>query len=407
MAEFQYKVLASNGSIKKGNIQAATKEQAYTVLREDKYTVVSIEEIDILKQGIRLSLFEHGITSKDYSAFCRQFASMIAAGVGLVEGLGMMIEQTDNRRLKMAINEIHYDMARGSSMVSSMRKRADVFPMMLCDMVEAGEASGRMDVVFDRMAVQLEKEAVLNGRLKKVFLYPAAILLIALVVLSAVLVFIIPDFIKMYEGLNVELPVIIELTKGWSAFMQRNIIHIAAGAAGLGILLKIYSATESSQYIGGLMGLHIPIFGGIVRKSNCARLGRTLSTLLVSGVPMVTALDITVRKMTNVHYKMAVLEAKGQVSRGIPLFKPLESCGLFPPMVTNMVAIGEETGKVSDMLEKVADCYEEDVQTATGKILSFLIPLTIALMAFMAGFLILAAVQSIDTLYHVLHAMQT
>lgn len=398
MAEFQYRVITPEGKEKKGTMEGKSVEQVTGVLKAQKNVILSVSEASLMSRDINFSLGGR-VSARDYSIFCRQFASIISAGVSIINALEMMRDQTENRTLKKALGEVYEDVSKGESMAGAMKKHSRVFPSMLCNMVEAGEASGSMEVAFERMAVQFEKENKLKQSVKKAMIYPIVLLVVMVGVLFLMMIWVIPNFMGMFAELDTELPPITQAVVNMSDFVIAKWWLILLVVAAAIALFKAYAASPSGKFVLGGIALKIPVFGKLQTKSECARLGRTLCTLLGAGVPMMDAIEITGRSMENVHYKKAMMDAKDQVMRGMALSRPLKTCGLFPPMVVHMVSIGEETGNIETMLENVANYYEDDVQVATEQVMALMEPMIIVVMALVVGVLIMAIMQPMLTLY--------
>ena len=398
MAEFQYRVITPEGKEKKGTMEGKSIEQVTGVLKAQKNVILSVSEASLMSRDINFSLGGR-VSARDYSIFCRQFVSIISAGVSIINALEMMRDQTENRTLKKALGEVYEDVSKGESMAGAMKKHSKVFPSMLCNMVEAGEASGSMEVAFERMAVQFEKENKLKQSVKKAMIYPIGLLVVMVGVLFLMMIWVIPNFMGMFAELDTELPPITQAVVNMSDFVIAKWWLILLVVAAAIALFKAYAASPSGKFVLGGIALKIPVFGKLQTKSECARLGRTLCTLLGAGVPMMDAIEITGRSMENVHYKKAMMDAKDQVMRGMALSRPLKTCGLFPPMVVHMVSIGEETGNIETMLENVANYYEDDVQVATEQVMALMEPMIIVVMAIVVGVLIMAIMQPMLTLY--------
>ncbi len=398
MAEFQYRVITPEGKEKKGTMEGKSVEQVSGVLKAQKNVILSVSEASLMNRDINFSLGGR-VSARDYSIFCRQFVSIISAGVSIINALEMMRDQTENRTLKKALDEVYEDVSKGESMAGAMKKHSKVFPSMLCNMVEAGEASGSMEVAFERMAVQFEKENKLKQSVKKAMIYPIVLLVVMVGVLFLMMIWVIPNFMGMFAELDTELPPITQAVVNMSDFVIAKWWLILLVVAAAIALFKAYAASPSGKFVLGGTALKIPVFGKLQTKSECARLGRTLCTLLGAGVPMMDAIEITGRSMENVHYKKAMMDAKDQVMRGMALSRPLKTCGLFPPMVVHMVSIGEETGNIETMLENVANYYEDDVQVATEQVMALMEPMIIVVMAIVVGVLIMAIMQPMLTLY--------
>ena len=398
MAEFQYRVITPEGKEKKGTMEGKSVEQVTGVLKAQKNVILSVSEASLMSRDINFSLGGR-VSARDYSIFCRQFVSIISAGVSIINALEMMRDQTENRTLKKALGEVYEDVSKGESMAGAMKKHSRVFPSMLCNMVEAGEASGSMEVAFERMAVQFEKENKLKQSVKKAMIYPIVLLVVMVGVLFLMMIWVIPNFMGMFAELDTELPPITQAVVNMSDFVIAKWWLILLVVAAAIALFKAYAASPSGKFVLGGIALKIPVFGKLQTKSECARLGRTLCTLLGAGVPMMDAIEITGRSMENVHYKKAMMDAKDQVMRGMALSRPLKTCGLFPPMVVHMVSIGEETGNIETMLENVANYYEDDVQVATEQVMALMEPMIIVVMAIVVGVLIMAIMQPMLSLY--------
>ena len=398
MSEFQYRVITPEGKEKKGTMEGKSIEQVSGVLKAQKNVILSVSEASLMNRDINFSLGGR-VSARDYSIFCRQFVSIISAGVSIINALEMMRDQTENRTLKKALGEVYEDVSKGESMAGAMKKHSKVFPSMLCNMVEAGEASGSMEVAFERMAVQFEKENKLKQSVKKAMIYPIVLLVVMVGVLFLMMIWVIPNFMGMFAELDTELPPITQAVVNMSDFVIAKWWLILLVVAAAIALFKAYAASPSGKFVLGGIALKIPVFGKLQTKSECARLGRTLCTLLGAGVPMMDAIEITGRSMENVHYKKAMMDAKDQVMRGMALSRPLKTCGLFPPMVVHMVSIGEETGNIETMLENVANYYEDDVQVATEQVMALMEPMIIVVMAIVVGVLIMAIMQPMLTLY--------
>jgi len=398
MAEFQYTMIGPDGKEKKGRMQAKSKEAAVAALKAEKNVVTSIKEANGMQKGINFT-FGQKVGYRDFSIFCHQFVSIVGAGVTIIDAFSMLADQTENKALQNAIRAVHTDISKGDTLANSMRRQAGVFPMMLCNMVEAGEASGSLDKSFSRMAIQFEKDAQLQSAVKKALIYPIVLIVVMIGVVFAMMTFVIPNFMGMFEDIGGELPAVTLALIAVSDFFVAYWWAILLGAGLLFAGYKIFYSTPTGQSTIDKLKLKIPALGPVQTKSACARLGRTLCTLLGAGVPMIDALDITARSMDNVHYKNAMKEAKDQVTRGVVLSRPLKTCGLFPPMVIHMVSIGEETGNIEAMLENVAKYYEEDVQAATESMMALMEPAIIIVMAGIVGFLVIAMLSPMFSLY--------
>jgi len=401
MSQFAYQVITPAGREKKGNLEAKSRDAAMQMLKKDGSVVVMCEEASGLRKNFDLN-FGKKVKPRDFAVFCQQFCSINGAGVSVVDCFMMLGDQTENEALTQAIKATHHDISKGDALAVAMRRQGGVFPEMLCNMVEAGEASGSLDKAFGRMAVQFEKDDELQQAVKKAVTYPIILIIVLIGVIFAMMIFVVPTFMNMFNDLEVEMPaatmVLVHISDFFVSWWWLLIAIIVAIFAGF----KIYSTSDSGKEVLSALALKTPVLGPIKTKSACARLGRTLCTLLAAGVSMTDAIEITGRSMENLLYKRAMKEAKEQVMRGLPLSKPLKSCGLFPPMVIHMVSIGEETGSIETMLENVAKYYEEDVQLATEQMMTMLEPAIIVVMAVIVGYMAIAIFSPMFTLYEAL-----
>lgn len=398
MAEYQYRVVTPEGKEKKGIIEAKSLEQASALLKAQNNIVLGVESAGLMNKNISLS-FGSSIKSRDYSVFCRQFVSIIGAGVSLINALEMMVEQTENISLKKGLQGIYEDVSKGESIAAAMRKRPKVFPGMFCNMVDAGESSGSLEKAFERMAIQFEKDTKLRQAVKKAMIYPIVLVFVMIGVILIMLSYVIPSFMGMFEDLETELPAITQLVVNMSDFIREKWWLLMLIVAAVVLIFKAYAGTSLGRLTIDRLKLGIPFFGELQKKTACAKFGRTLCTLLGAGVPMIDCMDITARSMDNIHYKKAMLMAKEQVASGIPLSRPLRTCGLFPPMVIHMVTIGEQTGNIETMLENAAEYYEDDVKIATEQMMALMEPMIIVVMAVVVGFLIFSILSPMFTLY--------
>ncbi len=379
MASFSYEAVDKLGNVKKGSLEANHAEQAKSQLKQEGYIVLSIKEDNLLTKDISFEIGGHP-TPRDYSVFCRQFVSMLNAGVSLLECLTMLYEQTENKRLQKAILAVKGGVEKGESLTSSMREQK-IFPKLLCSMVEAGEASGSIEVALDRMAVHFEKDAKLKSMIKKAAIYPVAVCLIAVAVIIVMLVVVVPNYSVMFEDMGTEMPGITVAVMNMSTFIQAKWYLVLAVVVAAIVAIKWFQSTKAGEYFFAKLGLKIPMLSGLTVKNASARFARTASTLMAAGMPLTEVIEITANTMDNRLIKDALLNCKEEIMQGVPLSAPLERCGLFPPMVYHMVRIGEETGNIEELLEKLADYYEEEVEMATQSLMAALEPMIIVVLA--------------------------
>ena len=398
MPGFTYVAVDKRGKEKRGSIEADNKEKVIDILKNDGLIPVSVKEQGALNKDIDFSIGKK-VKPRDLSVFCRQFVSITQAGVPMKEALQMLSEQTENKWLKRAISEELLSVEKGNTLADSMRGQSDIFPPMLINMVEAGENSGSLEMAFSRMAVQFEKEAKLKATIRKATIYPIILIIAAIGVVAVMLLFVIPIFIDMFADLDVEMPGITMwvmntsewMTKHWYMILGLIILVIAA--------YKMIYRTEQGRLAIDRVKMKMPLFGKLTVKTACAQFARTMSTLLSSGISTIDALETVSKIVNNIHYTNALLKAREEVMKGIPLSEPLTASKIFPPMVCHMTGIGEETGNIEDMLEKLADYYDEEVEMTTQSVLAAMEPLIIVFMAVVVGTLVVAVVSPIGAMY--------
>jgi type IV pilus assembly protein PilC len=399
MPDYQYRVITPQGKEKKDSMEGKSPEQVTALLKSQGNVIISVQEAGLMNKSLELPFGAKKVTARDFSVFCRQFVSIIAGGVSIINALEMMTESTENKTLKAALRGVHEDVSKGESMTVAIKKRSKIFPAMLSNMVEAGEATGSLETAFDRMAIQFEKDEKLKQSVKKAMMYPIVLVFLMTGIFFLMLLWVIPTFMGMFAELDAEMPAFTQLIIDMSDFMRANWWLVLLIMGGVIAAFRWYSSTASGKIVLGTVKLKLPVFGPLQVKTECARLGRTLCTLLSAGVPLVEAVEITARSMVNVHYRKAMENAKEQILRGRALSQPLKSSGLFPPMVVHMVSIGEETGNIEPMLENVANYYEDDVQVATDQMMALMEPAIIMVMAVVVGGMIIAILQPMMVLY--------
>ena len=399
MDNFAYVAILPNGKEKKGSLQAENEEFVRKSLKSEGMIVTRITKQNVMTQDLSFSLFKKKIKPRDLSVFCRQFVSIIGAGVPIGQAMDMLQEQTENKRLATAIKNANEGIRKGETLSSSMAAQKDVFPTMLDNMVEAGEASGSIDVAFDRMGTQFEKDAKLSGMMKKAMIYPCVVGVVAVAVIIVLMVVVVPTFSDMFTQIGTELPGLMKGIIATSDFIINKWYILVAVVMALIIGIKTFAKSIKGQEVFGKLAMKVPIFGKLTIKSACSKFARTMSTLLAAGIPMIEALDITSRNMSNIHFKRSLENAEDDVAKGIPLSVSLTSANIFPPMVVHMIKIGEETGNIESMLDKLADYYDEEVEIATQSVMAAMEPMIIVVMALIVGTIVIAIIQTMAAMY--------
>ena len=398
MPGFSYVAVDKRGKEKRGNIEAENRDKVADILKNDGLIPVSIKEQGLLNKEIDFSIGKI-VKPRDLSLFCRQFVSITQAGVPMKEALQMLAEQTENKWLKRAVSEVLTSVEKGNTLADSMRGESDIFPPMLVNMVEAGESSGSLEMAFSRMAVHFEKEAKLKATIKKATIYPIILIIAAIGVIAVMLLFVIPIFIDMFADLDIEMPAITMWVMNTSKWTTAHWYIILAVIVVLIVAYKLIYRTEQGRLVIDEIKMKMPLFGKLTVKTACAQFARTMSTLLTSGISTIDALETVSKVVNNIHYTNAMLKAREEVMKGIPLSEPLQESGIFPPMVYHMTGIGEETGNIEEMLEKLADYYDEEVEMTTQSVLAAMEPLIIVFMALIIGTLVIAVISPIATMY--------
>ena len=391
MPGFSYVAVDKRGKEKRGSLEAETRERALEQLKAEGLIPVSVREQGALNKEIDFSIGKK-VKPRDLSVFCRQFVSITQAGVPMKEALQMLSEQTENKWLKRAISEVLLNVEKGNTLADSMRSQPDIFPPMLVNMVEAGEQSGSLEMAFSRMAVHFEKEAKLKATIKKATIYPIILVIAAIGVIAVMLLFVIPIFIDMFADLDIEMPALTMFVMNSSKWMTSHWYVVLAIIVGVVAAYKLIYKTTQGRLTIDRIKMKMPLFGKLTVKTACSQFARTMSTLLMSGISTIDALETTSKIVNNIHYTNAMLKAREEVMKGVPLSEPLEASGIFPPMVYHMTGIGEETGNVEEMLEKMADYYDEEVEMTTQSVLAAMEPIIILFMALIIGTLVIAVI---------------
>lgn len=399
MPGYKYEIITPTGKTKTGTLEAANEEAARTELKTAGNTVVFLTAAGIMEKDIEIHIGKV-VKPRELSVFCRQFESILNAGVTVVDALTMLSEQSENKRFQLAVGQVRDSVQKGASLADAMAEHPKIFPSLMVHMIAAGEASGGLDIAFARLGTFFEKDAHLKGMIAKSMIYPAILICVIIGVVIIMMVKIVPTFTDSFAEVGAELPGITLAVMAISDGLLHNWHWILGGAAVFVFFMAELKKTERGAMFFGSMQLKLPLFGKLTIKSASAQLARTLSTLLSSGVPLVDAIDIVQKIMKNHIVRSVLVTTEKSVRDGIPLSVPLKESGVFPPMVYHMIGIGEETGNVEDMMDKIADYYDEEVQMATEGLLAAIEPLIIILMALIVVPIILAVMMPMFSLYN-------
>lgn len=398
MASYGYEAINKTGKEVKGSIEAESMEKARADLKSQGMTILNLTEQNALTKDINIDIGGKP-KARDLSVFCRQFVSMVRAGVTILDALKMLADATENKKLKKAIQEVRISAEKGESLADSLAQHPKIFPSLMINMVAAGEASGSLDKSMERMAVQFERSNKTQAMVKKAMTYPIVVCLVAIAVVIVMLVVVIPSYAEMFADMGTDLPGITLAVMAASNFIKSKWILLIIIVAALAFGFVNFKASNTGKHVLGKLALKFPAVANLVTKSASAQMARTLSTLMGAGVPLVEAVEIVSRTMENVWFKEALENAKDEIVIGRPLSEPLQTCGLFPPMVYHMVRIGEETGNTEEMLDKLADYYEEEVEMAVQTLMAALEPMIIIVLAGIVGILIGACMAPMLKMY--------
>lgn len=390
MPLFVYEGRDGKGSPVSGTIEARSQAAVISMLRPRGFIVTSVKEKrESAGLGAMLGL-KRRIKTKDLTIFSRQFSTMVNAGLALLQSLDILSTQSESPILRSALRAVRTDVEVGLPLSQALGKHPNVFTRLYVDLVRAGETGGVLDVILVRLANYLEKMEILRRKVKTAMAYPITVMAVALLITTGLITFGVPVFAKLYEGFGAELPLPTRMLVTLSMIMKRFFLVVVAVLVGAVFLLNKWRHTEDGSRKFDKFLLDLPVFGPLISKTAIARFTRTFGTLLSSGVPVLEALEVVAQTAGNKVIEDATLRARTSIQEGEPIAAPLERIGIFPPMVTQMIAVGEETGELSDMLIKVSDFYDEEVDAAVGGLTSMIEPLLIAFLGLVIGFIVVA-----------------
>ena len=397
MAVFNYKVVDRDGKNKKGTIEAPNRDGAEKKLKSEGYSIMSLTEQSSPLGDI--GLFKKKVKSRDLGVFCKQFSAVIKAGVTIISALELMGDQIENKTLRKAIQDARTYVEKGGTLADAFRVNPDVCPPIMINMVAAGEMSGNLEICLDRLVEHFEKDNALTSKIKGAMTYPIVVLIVMVIVIIVVLVAVIPNFASMFEDMGTQLPLATRIMMAAADFVKYKwwllIIIVAAIVFGV----KFFKKTPFGEQLFANLGLKAPIFGPLNVKTACSRFARTMSTLMASGISMIDAVEQVAKMMDNKIIRDGLMDAKVQVSKGVPLSKPLKDMEMLPPMLSAMTKIGEETGDIEEMLSKVADYYDEEVEAATNALTSAMEPIIMVILACIVGMIVAAVYGPIMSMY--------
>ena len=387
MAMYAYRG-RSGGEVVSGEIEANDRPTALTQLRARGVVATSVQERTAKPVGMKK--IGGKVKDKHLAIYTRQFSTMVDAGLPIAQCLSILAEQSDSKVLRDVTGKIAHEVEGGVTLAESFRKYPKVFNDLFTNMLQVGESGGVLDVVLQRLSVYIEKAAKLKGKVKGAMVYPLTIISVAVLVIVFMMIFVIPTFAKMFEGLGAELPLPTAIVMWLSEFTQKYILVMVGVGAGVIYAIKRYYNTDQGSSVIDAFLLKVPVIGMLIRKVAVARFTRTLGTLISSGVPILEGLLITARSAGNRVVEKTVMQARTAVTSGRTLSEPLKGSTVFPPMVVHMINVGENTGALDQMLSKIADFYDDEVDTAVSALTSLLEPIMIVFLGVVVGGLVVA-----------------
>lgn len=400
MPVYKYVGRTTKGTIKKGTLDTVSRNQAITELREKGISPREVTEVKATIFNRDLAIGGSRVKNEDFVIYCRQFATLIRAGISIVESTNILGRQTDSKALKKVLIQIETEIKDGHSFSDAAEKHPKVFPALFVNMFRAGEITGSIDETLERLATYYEKQNGLRKKIQSAMAYPIILSIVVVFVVVFLLLTIVPQFATMFESLGAELPAITQLVLAMSRFVQYSwwfaLIVIILGIMAFSFF---YKSNKKFNYSVHLAIFKMPVFGKLLQKAAIARMTRTLSSLFASSVPILQSLAIVEKVVGNPVVGKVVLASRESLEQGRPLSEPIQESWVFPPLVSQMIAIGEQTGQLDFMLGKVADFYDEDVDQTVDSLKSLIEPLMIVVLAGVVGFIVISIMIPMFSIY--------
>lgn len=392
MAQFKYTAKNSLGKLTEGLIEAPVQKAALEKLRNQKFTVMTVAEVKAgaLKEFIhRMNPFKPSVHSKDLVIFSRQLATLVSAGVPIVQGLNILVEQIVSPIFQKIVTTVRSDIESGIAIADSLKKHPQAFSELYVSMIRAGETGGVLDSILDRLSAYLEAAEELKGKVKGAMVYPLVVLSVASAVTLFLMVGVIPTFKKVFASFGSELPLPTEILIQISDFLRHHILLILGAPVISFVFFRKWYQTEKGRTLVDGQMIKLPVMGDLLKKVAVAKFTRTLGTLIKSGVPILQALDTVAKTAGNKVVEQAILKSRESIREGEKIADPLKQSGIFPPMVLQMISVGEETGNLETMLNKIADFYDQEVDTAIKAMTSMIEPVVICVMGVVIGAIVI------------------
>ena len=397
MPVYIWKGVNTKGVKRKGKMEAQDERQVEGMLKRMRIspTSVKVAPKDLFEN---IKFFQPKVKVKDVMIFTRQFSTMIDAGLPLVNCLKILADQQENKTFKAVLKDLNDSVQTGSTLSESLKKYPKLFDDLYCNLVAAGEAGGILDTILQRLAEYIEKSEKLKSKVKSALMYPIIVVIVAILVVTVIMVFVIPVFQNMFSSFGKALPVLTQIVINISNFIKGNILYIIVAAGVFFYGFKRFINTERGRVIWDRTLLALPVFGPLIRKVSVAKFTRTLSTMMASGVPIISSLDIVARTAGNKIVEEAIIETKSAIAEGRSIADPLMESGVFPTMVVQMISVGEEAGALDSMLSKIADFYDDEVDAAVEALTSMIEPLLMVFLGGTIGVLVIAMYLPIFTM---------
>jgi type IV pilus assembly protein PilC len=379
MGTFTYTARSFSGDLKSATLEAASRDDVIAQLRRQRLSVVKIDEATPKKQR------RGHIKMRDVVIFTRQFSTMINAGLPLVQALNILAEQSQNKTLVEVTQKVVFDVESGNTVADAMAKHPQAFSPLYTNMVAAGEAGGILDTILMRLATFMEKNDALIRKVKGAMIYPSVIMGVAAIAVTVLLIFVIPVFENLFNSAGLALPLPTRVVMAASRFLKGYWYMVIGAGVAAWFLYKRYTATPDGRLKVDRILLNVPVLGDVLRKSAVSRFTRTLGTLVSSGVSILDGLEITAKTAGNRVVQDAIMESRASIAGGDTIAQPLKKSGVFPPMVISMISVGEQTGGLDEMLSKIADFYDDEVDVAVSNLLSLLEPMMICFLGVVVG----------------------
>jgi type IV pilus assembly protein PilC len=389
MPVFAYRGRTRTGQLVAGQMEANTQEAVVAQLRQQRVMVTSVKAKPKPIQ-FKIPGFGGKVKDKELAVFTRQIATMIDAGLPLVQCIEILAIQQPNKQLREALTEIRENLEGGSTFAAALKRHPMIFTPLYANMVEAGEAGGLLDTVLTRLAGYIEKAMNLRRKIKGALIYPATIVTVAIAVVIFLLVFVIPTFKSLFQGFGAALPLPTQIVLELSRLVRQHLLTVIGLLVMAVLSLRFYYRTEKGKRVIDGILLWAPVVGELIRKVSVAKFTRTLGTLVSSGIPILDGLDITAKTAGNKVVEEAVLKTRSSIAEGKTIAEPLKACGVFPPMVVQMISVGEQTGSLDSMLTKIADFYDAEVDQAVSNLTALLEPMLMVFLGIVVGGVIIA-----------------